>query len=453
MEHMRLVRSFAVLVAAAAAAPATASADVPWGASVPLDGISSATALLTTGIGGHVLVGTSSARSLASPTVVARVQRSGATTHVQSLDLAYARAATFRRAGVVVAGSRPGVTTRAAERAPVLVALGSIRGIHDLGAPRALAGTQGEWVLAVAGNPAGGTIALVTGSMYRTGRPRSTLWVRRGATFRRVLTIQTGIRSPETAVAVGSRGDVLVAWQGDRAVYARHIGSHGGVGARHRLGTGVQSALQARVDDDDRLEVAWESQRVGEGDAVTPAVVSYTSAAAGRSFARARTVGGSSLTGTGRYVMRPGVRLVATGPSRSLLAWTQYDGARFRVQVADVAAGRVSTPQTVSPPAEDCVLGDVASAPAAGDLVLWLTNTRGNDATGLQRVAAAVRRPGAAAFGAPELVSEAVAPGPGATAMTVPTAPHAAVDPRDGGDLAVWTTLDQHTMVAGRPGS
>jgi hypothetical protein len=149
-------------------------------------------------------------------------------------------------------------------------------------------------------------------------------------------------------------------------------------------------------------------------------------------------VGGSSLTGTGRSVARPGVRLVATGPNASALAWTQYDGTRFRVAVADVAAGRVRTPQTVSPADDDAVLGDLASSPAGGRLVLWRTGTRGADPGGAQRVAAAVRSPGAAAFGAPELMSEPVGP-PGtaaAAATTVPSAPSAAVDQRDGRRLA-----------------
>jgi hypothetical protein len=214
----------------------------------------------------------------------------------------------------------------------------------------------------------------------------------------------------------------------------------------------VQSALQARIDDDGRLEVAWESQGVAEGFAQTPATVAYTSAPSGGRFAAARVVGGSSLTGTGRYVMRPGVRLVATGPNASALAWTDYDGTRFRVRVADLTAGRVGSPQTVSPAADDAVLGDLASSPAGGQLVLWLTGTRGADPSGPQRVAAAVRPSSAVAFGAPEFVSEPVgAPGAAAAATSVPAAPSAAVDSRVGRAFAAWTTLDQHTKVTVRP--
>jgi hypothetical protein len=449
---MTLPRAVVLIIAAAAAVPAGAAADAPWSAPAPVDGIGSTTTLLTTQGGRRILVGTSNSRSLASPTVVARVQADGSTARRQTLAIAYAKAATFRRAGVVVAGSRPGLTSGAAAKAPVVVALGSVRGIHGVGAPRALPGTGGQWVSAVGGNPASGTVAVVTASMYNPGAPTRSVWLYRDGAFRRALTFEAGTKARDAAVAVGARGDVLVAWQGHRTIYARHFGPTGRAGAVHRLGAGVQSALQARVDDDGRLEVAWQSQRVSEGVAETPATVSYTSAPRGGRFAAARVVGGSSPTGTGRHVMRPGVRLVGSGPNASVLAWTNYDGNRFRVQVADVAAGIVGTPQTVSPAGDDGVLGDLAASPAGGQLVLWLTATRGADPSGPQRVAAAFRPPGAAAFGPPELVSEPVGPAgtPAATAA-VASAPSAAIDPRGGGRFAAWTALDQHTKVAASP--
>jgi hypothetical protein len=449
---MTLFRVFAVLVAVAAIIPAGASADAPWSAPAPVDGVSSTTTLLTTQIGGRVLVGASSSTSLASPTVVARVQADGSTSRRQTLAIAYAKAATFRRAGVVVAGSRPALTSGAASKAAIVVALGSVRGIHGVGTPRALPGTGGQWVAAVAGHPASATIALVTASMFGGGTPTRTVWLYRGGAFHRALTFRPQTDARDAAVAVGAHGDVLVAWQGRRTISARHFGPTGRAGAVHRLGAGVQSALQARIDDDGRLEVAWESQRVAEGFAATPATVSYTSAPRGGRFAPAGVVGGSSLTGTGRYVMRPGVRLVGTGPNASALAWTDYDGTRFRVRVADVTAGKVGAPQAVSSTDNDAVLGDLASSPAGGQFVLWLTGTRGTDPGGPQRVAAAVRPPGATAFGAPEFVSEPVgSPGTAAAATSAPFAPSAAVDSRIGRRFAAWTTLDQRTKVAIRP--
>lgn len=442
---MTLARVLAVLVTAGATVPAAAGAEVPWDTPAPVAGVSSVTTLPGTQIGGRILVGASNVRSLSSPTVVARVQADGSTARRQTLAIAFARAAGYERAGVVVAGARPALSAAAAQRAPVRVALGSVRGLHGVGVPKALPGTAGQMVTSVGGNPASGIVAVVTASFYRAGAPTRTLWVRRGKVFRRALIVRPGTNARDTAVAVGPHGDVLFAWQGHRSVYARHLGPTGRAGATHRLGAGDQSSLQARIDDDGRLQVAWESQRVGEGSADSPAVVSYISARPGGGFGAPRVVGGSSLTGTGRYVMRPGLRLVAAGPRASLLAWTQYDGARFRVQVADVANGRVAVRQTVSPGDDDAVLGDLAWSASGGALVLWLTATRGHDGNGPQRVAAAVRAPGAPVFGAPELVSEA--------GVIAPFAPSAVVEARSGRGFAAWTALDQQARVAVRPAS
>ena len=442
--HARVVALFAT---AAAVLPAAASADPPWNPAA-VEGVSSTTTLLTTQIGGRILIGTSNVRSLASPTVVARVQADGSTPRRQTLPIAYARAAAYERAGIAVAGSRPAMTSAAAAKAPVLVALGSIRGIHGIGTPHALAGSEGQWVLAVGGNAGGTMVAVLTGSMYSAGAPSRTLWLRDGKSFRRALTLHPGTNAREAAVAVGPRGDVLLVWQARRGIYARHLDGGGHPGPMQRLGSGVQSALQARIDDDGRLEVAWESQRVSEGFAATAATVSYTTAPRAGRFAAPRVVGGSSLTGSGRYVMRPGVRLVATGPNTSMLAWTDYDGSHFGVKAADVQTGTVHKSQTVSPPAEDAVLGDLASAPAGGELVAWLTGTRGTGASGPQRVAAATRPPGATAFSAPQLVSP---PGTAADGASVPFAPSAAVDSRSGSSLIAWTTISQQTNIARSP--
>ena len=132
-----------------------------------------------------------------------------------------------------------------------------------LGAPRALPGTRGQWVSSLAGR--GTTVAVVTATMYYRGRPGRTLWIKRGGRgFRRVLTIRPGTFARDTAVAVGPRGDVLVVWQEQRAIRARHVGRGGRVGPERTLGRGVQSALQANLASG-RMEVAWMSQRVGRG--------------------------------------------------------------------------------------------------------------------------------------------------------------------------------------------
>jgi hypothetical protein len=161
-------------------------------------------------------------------------------------------------------------------------------------------------------------------------------------------------------------------------------------------------------------------------------------------------VGRDDITGNENYVSAPGVRLVGSGSDSSVLAFTVYDGAHFRVQVADVAAGRVGTPQTVSPDGEDAVLGDLAYARAGGTLVLWRSGTRGAAASGPQRVFANVRGAGLPGFGAPEAVSDPVDPSAPAI-NTVPYAPFGAVDPKTGAALAAFGYLTPRVAISTRP--
>ncbi len=428
------MRAAVVLVVAALAAPATASAAPPWSPPRPAEGVGGGDRLLTTAGGGRILVGVVPERSPATQTVLATLGPDGAETGRQRVRIEHART-TVAGDRIVVAGSRPAGTTRRAERAPVLVAIGPAGAV---GAPRALPGTRGQSVSSLAAR--GGAVAVVTATMYDRGAPTRTLWTRRGGrAFRRVITFRPGEFARETAVAIGPRGDVLLVWQERRAIRARHFSPSGRRGPLRTLGRGVQSALQANLASG-RMEVAWMSQRVGEGDAHTPARIAYVSAPRGGRFGRPRTVGGSSLLGTGNYVMRPGVRLMPAGGKSSVLAWTDYDGEHFRVLTADVGAGVIGAAQTVSTPGDDAVLADLAVSPQ-GAVVNWFTGTRGNDPSGPRHVAAAFRGPGETEFGAPERVSDAEALDPGSVAIDAAGRPFAA-----------WTRLDGSAAVAVRGG-
>jgi hypothetical protein len=231
-------------------------------------------------------------------------------------------------------------------------------------------------------------------------------------------------------------------WEDNHTIYSRHRGASGRWASVRKLGAGVQSSLQALFDDSGRQEVAWMSRRVSEGDGGN-ATISYTSAARGHGFTRPVVVGTDAPTGTGRYVAAPGVRLVESGTDSSVLALTVYDGVHFRTAVANVAAGRVQTPEMVSPAGEDDVLADLGYARAGGTLVLWRSGTAGHDANGPQRVYAAVRPSGTFDFGSPELVSD--------PAQTVPESAFGAVDPQTGVALAAFGDLNPQVVVSARP--
>jgi len=118
---------------------------------------------------------------------------------------------------------------------------------------RGLTGSTGQHVFGLAGNVRG-DVAVVTGRRlappHALPAPRRRHDVHRQAAHQR--------QQPRDAtVALGPKGDVLVAWEDNHVIFARHIGPSNHAGAAHRIGDGMQSHLQAAVDDKGRLEVAW----------------------------------------------------------------------------------------------------------------------------------------------------------------------------------------------------
>lgn len=442
---MHLRRTLVLATLLIAAAPAVAHADAPWTAPATVPGASGYATPIAVTPAGHAELATTDATSAnGQRTLLTPLGTDGTLGTGRQVAVVAGRLAAYGRDHLLVAGTTPAVTAAQAARARVLVVTLTPGGAAST--PRALPGTTRQQLLAVAGGP-DGTAALVTGTV--TGPRERVVWIRRGGVTRRALTIRVGQRARGAAVAVGAKGDVLVVYEDDHQVFSRHLGPTGRAAAAHRLGAGVQSLLQARITESGRQEVAWSTQRVDEGDATSPAVVSYASAARGHGFTRAQVVGGSPVTGTGRYVAAPGVRLVGSGSDSSVLALTTYDGAHFRTAVASAVAGRVGSPELVSPEGEDDVLGDLAYARAGGTLVLWRTATRGSDPNGHQRVVARVRPAGAAAFGPAEAVSPAATAADDGT--NVPYAPAAAVDPVTGRSLAGFGELGGHVAVTARP--
>jgi hypothetical protein len=157
-----------------------------------------------------------------------------------------------------------------------------------VGARNGLSGTTGQRVFGVAGDLRG-DVAVLTGD---AGHVR-TLYLRRaGSTsFRVALKFPISRDQARGAtVALGAKGDVLVMREDRHVIFARHVGPTGNAGAVHRIGDGVQSDLQAAIDDKGRLEVAWKTQRVNEGESSSPAIVRYATAAPGHGFGAQRTI-------------------------------------------------------------------------------------------------------------------------------------------------------------------
>jgi hypothetical protein len=433
-----------LLTAAVLAAPATALGAPPWSAPATIpNALGSSTPIVVTPAGTAVLLAPISRTDLGSsggpPSELVPIAANGQPGTPQPVAIAAGLLTTYAKTRVAIAGSTL-VDGTITDQSHATVALGTAGGA--LGAPRGLSGSTGQRVMGLAGN-ARGDLAVVTGDASHV----RTVYVRRAGTtsFRVALRIAVTSRARGATVAVGPHGDVLVVWEDDHEIFARHVGSTGHAGAVHRIGDGVQSQLQAAIDGSGRLEVAWKTQRVSEGESNTPAIIRFATAAPGHGFGAQRTVETIGASGTGRFVAAPGVRLIAEADGSTLLAWTGLDGSHFVVRASEVVGGHRGTPQTLSPAGADAVLGDAATGAGGAAIVAWRSGVQGADPLpgAAPTVFASLRAAGASAFGGPEQVSD--------TGENAPTAPFAALDPVSGRSLVVYAPLAGGVRASARP--
>jgi hypothetical protein len=419
-----------------------AAADPPWSPPSALPGAGNGPAVATPA--GNVVAFTSSDRTQ-PPGTAARLLRldpaTGAVRSAAGIDLAGAAVAAYASDHVAVAGTSIGPSGTVDEQSRVRV--GTTAGGSGTPTLRTLAGTQSQNVTALAGN-ARGDVALST----RGGRTR-VVWLKRAGTgtFAKVLTINVSSTARDVTIAVSPDGQLLVVWEDRHAVFARHRGAGGTWGAVHTLGPGVQSNLQAAMDATGRMLVAWKSQRVDEGEAATPAVVSFATAAPGQGFGPRRTIETVGQTGTGRYVSAPAVRLLVTTRDEALLAWTGFDGTHFVTRALPVAQGHLGAREQLSPDGLDAVLADAAVGSDGRALVLWRSDVAGADPVPGRRphLFGNVRAAAATTFGAPEAI--------GGDAVQVLTPPTAVIDPQTRRPIALFAELDTtpRALVAVRP--
>jgi hypothetical protein len=449
--HMRLTRQAlaATLVALVAAAfPAGASAALPWSAPTTIPNATGApTQSLFTRAGQGVVLSPQVRAPGLGPTQLARITADGRVTSTRSLSFAATFVATYGSGRIVVAGRTLATSGPTAgtidDSSSVVTRLGTV---DALGPARTIAGTRGAQLYALASNR-DGLMALVTGTSTMR-----TLLVRRpgSSTFTVKLRIRVSTRARGATVAVGDKGDVLVVYEDAHEVRARHIGRHGAIGPVHRLGAGVQSNLQALVNDDGRMQVAWKSQRVNEGEAATPAIVWFVTAAPGRGFGAARKIATVGRIGAGRFVAAPGVRLLTAGDD-TLLAYTGFDGSNYTAEAAQVSHGRVRSAERLSPVGIDAVLGDAAVDAKGRQIVTWRSGVAGADPARLPGgqpahtpVLANVRGASGGPFGGAEAIS--------APDTDAPFPPSATIDPVSGRAIVAYGSLMPAVVqVASRP--
>jgi hypothetical protein len=220
---------------------------------------------------------------------------------------------------------------------------------------------------------------------------------RAGGSFGTPFQIAHGpIRS--VAVAVGTRGDLLVAWDARGTIRARY---------RSPAAAGFQpietissdptdfAQIHAAIADGGRCYLAWSAQFLTEGGSRGPVFNEVAVRPSGHRFRAAQLLERDDETRTQEPIA------IATERRDATVAWTGFDGANSRVRVASTdPAARFGAPQDVSPAGRDGAASDLMIA-GGTRLVVW-----DNGSFDANQVFAALAAPGAA-FGQAEAVSGA----------------------------------------------
>ena len=236
---------------------------------------------------------------------------------------------------------------------------------------------------------------------------------RAGGSFGAPFQIAHG-RIRSVAVAVGPRGDVLVAWDARGTIQARYRSpSASGFQPIETISSDPTffAQIQAAVTGGGRCYVAWSAKFRSEGGSTGPVFDEVAVRPSGHRFRAAQLLEREPDTREQGLVA-----LALTGDRDATVAWTGFDGANARVRVASTdPSARFGAPQDVSPAGRDGVVSDLAAA-GGTRLVVW-----DNGSFDANQVFAALAPP-AAPFGAAEAVSAAQEARAGrATLAGVPT--------------------------------
>jgi hypothetical protein len=249
-----------------------------------------------------------------------------------------------------------------------------------------------------------------------------------------------------SAVAINARGDALIAWQANGGVFARIRTAGGTLYRTERLGNPGEPvrAISAVLTPDRAAAVAWEAQTVDEGTPGSAATVDadFKAAGASRHFHSAQRLATVPALATGHYVGERAVKVVLSQDERITAAWTATADGRFVVRAADLSGFRFVAAQTLSDPAVDAVLSDLDAGPRSAVAIAWRTGVAGVDqGTGTPGLDAALRAPGAPAFGPAETIEQ------GAAAFNAV----ARFDPSTGRVVAAWNDLQAIKTSARAP--
>ncbi|MSW84301.1 MAG: hypothetical protein F2832_06100 [Actinobacteria bacterium] len=176
------------------------------------------------------------------------------------------------------------------------------------------------------------------------------------------------------SIAVGGRGDIVVAWarrvgEGRTVIEARYRRAGGSWDALERLGEGTaRGEVTTAVMQNGRAYVAWQRKTINETtgtSASTWVAVRPSGAGSFRDATRLEAI----RTGVSYVGLRP---ILAVNGIHALIAWTGRAGTTWRVRVATAGSnGSFSSPETVSDAAVNAQLGGLSLLPDGTAAVSW----------------------------------------------------------------------------------
>jgi hypothetical protein len=223
-----------------------------------------------------------------------------------------------------------------------------------------------------------GRVALAYGQRRPFGGRVATLVERRpGRGFAGPRILDGSVGAMDVAVAVGGRGDLVVAWERRRSrhrdpqIHARVRPAGGRLGPVVRLARSprLPDALRVAVTPRGAVWVAWAATREFEVGFDTPYQIRFAMRPAGaRRFRPAR-----QLDGNARVAEAAGMDLAVDPDGTAFVAWSGWDGANLRARLATVSTdGRSIARRTLSQPGYDAAIEQVITSRRPGEaLVAW----------------------------------------------------------------------------------
>jgi len=233
-------------------------------------------------------------------------------------------------------------------------------------------------------------------------------------------------RANAVTVAVGQRGDIVVAWEKEGRIEARFQRHGHALGPIRRVGSAARRATQLRaaVSADGQAWIAWRSQPLSEGGDNGPfALKLAVSHAHGGGFRTPLLLDSYDRRGP----EQAGFDLALDPHGSGMVVWSTWDGNRFRARlgVAD-RLGSFRSFQNLSSPARSAIVYDLATGRPGEAIIVWgVQNSAGEEPGGVR----AAYIPPSGAYGGEENI------GAGDRARV----PAAAFNPVTGRPTVVWS--------------